>query len=939
MSIKRSLITLVISALAGSFFFAQPASAVTGADWRPGRIIDDAVFYNNTSMNVDQIQHFLNSKVPVCDNWGTRPYAGTTRRAYSEARGVKFPLTCLKDYHENTATKENNLEGRPIPPGAKSAARIIWEAAQEFRINPQVLIVTLQKEQSLVTDDWPWPHTQFRSAMGYGCPDTALCDSRYYGFYNQVYNAARQFRLYANNPRGYNHIPNQNNFVRYNPNAACGGSTVFIENQATASLYNYTPYQPNASALANLYGTGDGCAAHGNRNFWRTFNDWFGSTQFHDPFGWDIIKLPNDDRWFLVVGATKRWIPSGNIFDDWNLGSKPVRTVSQAEFDSLATLPPLDRLGEFFGRYYYVDGGKRYWLSTDELLRAWGQFDKKILAVPAYTVLASIPDGGEATFYATQPQEQKIAFLAEGKRYTFPGSEIDRWRPNPVTLSSHAYNSIPEAAQLDYHVSIHGLKFVVDRGRLLDVTNYVRDYAKTATTFVPIPSSVIVFMRSESANRVMVAEGSPHWYAMINGYKYHIPRIETLRAWNLPDQPTVVSAKTFDQYVYSSIALAPIVHEPGSGKYYLIDNGSRREFTGVAWDAVQGGKAFPQIDAASIDALPSGAPISSPIVRSRDGHTYSIMNGEAYHIPNHEVLNASGVPRRYGITDISNGSAYSISNSYLRTGMFIKSGGVTYFMQDGHAFPVDGNALADWTRNNAVVDYSSPNFTSRFNVHTQPVSQKINQIGERLVISNGLAINVSAFGDAFAGADSWQGLVTFGMPVSKQNTFLVRSSNPSDPRLWLINNGSKTYLNSIDQLLAYSSGGQRPALSLSPAVLNTFADAAAGPSLLTVSPVSGFKLLEQDGSFYSFPNGDTAVNFMSGNRIENLSPSIAQSFDRERKPITRLIREPNGKVYWVENGKKRWIKSDSGLRTYSATPITDVSAAVAAWLPNGADIN
>jgi hypothetical protein len=63
---------------------------------------------------------------------------------------------------------------------------------------------------------------------------------------------------------------------------------LFIENSATAALYNYTPYQPNQAALNNLYGTGDGCSAYGNRNFWRIFNDWFGSSQT-PPFNAQLI--------------------------------------------------------------------------------------------------------------------------------------------------------------------------------------------------------------------------------------------------------------------------------------------------------------------------------------------------------------------------------------------------------------------------------------------------------------------------------------------------------------------------------------------------------------------------------------------------------------------------------------------------------------------------
>jgi hypothetical protein len=149
--------------------------------------------------------------------------------------------------------------------------------SQACGINPQVFLVLLQKEQSLVTDVWPFP-VQYRSATGYGCPDTAACDSAYYGFYNQVYRAGWQYKVYRANPNSYNYRAGRNNYIQYNPNASCGGKTVYIENQATAGLYIYTPYVPNAKALSNLYGTGDSCSAYGNRNFWRLFREWFGNS-------------------------------------------------------------------------------------------------------------------------------------------------------------------------------------------------------------------------------------------------------------------------------------------------------------------------------------------------------------------------------------------------------------------------------------------------------------------------------------------------------------------------------------------------------------------------------------------------------------------------------------------------------------------------------------
>ncbi len=270
-----AIASLFITMCAG---FVPKASALSGSDFQAGRIIDDSKFFDGSAMSAAEIHNFLVAKVPNCDIWGLQQYSSTQNRAqYSATRGVSTPFICLKDYRSSTPARsaESGLCNDLGASGDDGAAGIIYHIAQACGISPKVLLVLLQKEQSLVTDDWPWP-VQYRSATGYGCPDTAPCDSEYYGFFNQVYMAARQFKRYARSPNNYNYRAGANNFIQYNPNAACGGSTVFIQNQATAGLYNYTPYQPNPSALANLYGTGDACGAYGNRNFWRMYNDWFG---------------------------------------------------------------------------------------------------------------------------------------------------------------------------------------------------------------------------------------------------------------------------------------------------------------------------------------------------------------------------------------------------------------------------------------------------------------------------------------------------------------------------------------------------------------------------------------------------------------------------------------------------------------------------------------
>ena len=274
----------VVSVIVLGFIFWPRTGALS--PWNAGRIIDDNVFYDtNTFASVQDIQNFINDHTPACDTWGTgrSEYGGGTRAQYAVNRGWHGPpYACLRNYHENPNTKETSFEkGGGWFSGGLSTAQIIWNVSKEFGINPQVMLVILKKEQgSLFTDSWPLK-SQFKYAMGFACPDngpgnTANCSSEYAGLYNQLRMAARQLRLYANRPNEYRYKAGRTNYIQYNPDAACGGSWVYIENQATASLYNYTPYQPNQGALDAGAGTAH-CGAYGNRNFWRFFNEWFGS--------------------------------------------------------------------------------------------------------------------------------------------------------------------------------------------------------------------------------------------------------------------------------------------------------------------------------------------------------------------------------------------------------------------------------------------------------------------------------------------------------------------------------------------------------------------------------------------------------------------------------------------------------------------------------------
>ncbi len=261
--------TRVIAALAtlattGALIVASsgsPALAVDGSQWDPGYIVSDQQFYDGSAMTQAQIQAFLEAKVPVCHpEWDAYP----------------DDVVCLKDYRQDTVTLSADAycPGTYVGASNETASTIIAKVSAACNINAKVILITLQKEQSLVTHVWP-SSSRYAKATGYACPDSAPCNPEYAGFQKQVYYAARQFQRYHAGLVA-NYRPGINNVIKYNPDSACGSRTVFIQNAATAGLYIYTPYVPNAAALSNLYGTGDGCSSYGNRNFWRIWWDWFG---------------------------------------------------------------------------------------------------------------------------------------------------------------------------------------------------------------------------------------------------------------------------------------------------------------------------------------------------------------------------------------------------------------------------------------------------------------------------------------------------------------------------------------------------------------------------------------------------------------------------------------------------------------------------------------
>ena len=136
---------------------------------------------------------------------------------------------------------------------AKTAAQIIYDAAQYWQISPQYLLVRLQIEQSLITDP-TISQRQLDWATGYGvCDSCSTSDPnviKYKGFFNQANWAARAIQsdnyLGGLQTRGTT-ISGWAPGITKTITDTFGTFSVTPANDATAAMYTYTPHVYNAN--------------------------------------------------------------------------------------------------------------------------------------------------------------------------------------------------------------------------------------------------------------------------------------------------------------------------------------------------------------------------------------------------------------------------------------------------------------------------------------------------------------------------------------------------------------------------------------------------------------------------------------------------------------------------------------------------------------------
>ena len=292
---RPALALLALLLLAGSVLAAAPSARAETppsglGGFSPNMLITDTMMFKADSMNREQVDAFLRDKGSACKDGSDK-------------------APCLKNLRESTPRRAATRYCEAIPAVKNATAgRIITDAARACGVNPQVILVMLQKEQGLITTRNATP-AQLQKALGFACPDFTSCDDRYSGFVHQIYYGTSRLQEYGDPDRGYRYQAGRTYDIQYSPYEFCGYGTVKIANRATAALYNYTPFTPTQATLDAGAGavSDDVCATYGNRNFFRNFSLWFGS-----PTGAPESRWPISAPWGKDPAAPFVDVPYGS---------------------------------------------------------------------------------------------------------------------------------------------------------------------------------------------------------------------------------------------------------------------------------------------------------------------------------------------------------------------------------------------------------------------------------------------------------------------------------------------------------------------------------------------------------------------------------------------------------------------------------------------------
>jgi len=893
----------------------------------PENIISDALFYDGNAMSAAEIQAFLDAKIGSCDN--------------GKCLNVLTTSISSRDAWYSAAT--GDLVCSALQGGNMRVSELIYRVQVACGISAKAILVTLQKEQGLTTSSAPsdW---NLRAAMGASCPDTAPCDPAYSGVGPQIVQGVRQLKVYKAGKFGKQ--PGTN-FIGYNPNSACGGTNLNIRNYATAALYNYTPYQPNAAALAAGWGLGDGCSSYGNRNFFNYYTSWFGSTQFATgslySVGPDIYLMTAGKRYHVTAA-------------DW--------PAYQAAFGnpaavSAALLQGATSDGGDATRYFrntstsvvaYLDGGTTHRFPTCALVSAWGGACGSTLTDVGPEVFARLGTGSEMTSYAR--------LTAGGRIHQMSGSTLipyfDARALTEATGATAPYAAVlSQAAASAYKVD--RLRFgagqlvriagddrvwlAADGGRILSVPSFgvTADLGLGSTVGQVSAADLAPFAKAGNLSPVVTCSGQTSVAA--SGTLYRFADASGFAASD-------VGAALCKTLKRSSDAPQKIfVQASGTAEVYVLVGGVRRHVTSRQKLAELAGTSAARIltvTAGSLAQIPVGpaylsVPAGTPIQGQGQAAVWLPTDAGLLHVPNFGVAQDLGIPPTSVAT-----VAPSVVASFPNAGVLspiVTCGGKNYLAASGalYAFS-DASGFSPSPLGSAACGALTISKDK-----AQRIFVRASGAAEVYLIENGVRAHVTSTAKLIdlAGTSSPRLLeVTAGtlaqIPLGKPQSLVsagMAIQGAGQAEVWLALDDSQiTHVPSF----GVTDDLGIPSSSVVSVPASVVASLKKSGTLAPIVSCGGKTYLAAGGTLYRFAD---ASGFAPSALGKTVCASLTISSDGAQKIFVRVT--GTAEVYSLEAGTRRHVTSMTTLIKLAGTGsprVLSVTAGTLAQVPAGSAI-
>ncbi|MFZ3009473.1 MAG: hypothetical protein WA030_00425 [Candidatus Microsaccharimonas sp.] len=899
----NSTTLLSILLLGGLFIFlliigaGQRAHAADTSQFDASYIISDPVFTDYKSMTASQIQAFLESKNSVCL--------------------VNFQTQSLNDMNGD------GLGDEPYGKGINelvSASTLIWQAAQLYQINPQVILTTLQKEQGLITRT-DCPEWRYNTALGYGCPDSAPCNTSAYGFTRQIDYGVWHFRGFFDDGYPIPPITPGDRYIAYNPSSSCGGTTLHIQNRATAALYSYTPYQPNSATLAAPMGQTVNCGAYGNINFWRYFTDWFGST-VNPRLNYFLIKTSSSSAVYLQTPEAKHYILSGEIIQNWGLENLSIQTVSQSYLDSI---PNGANLGELlkddWENYFVVEDGKLHYVRDSNYLNLWG-LNKSDAAQSLGLVRSLDASTWLGRFIQLEGQPSSSYWLIDnGKRHLISDpSMLYQWRYTAdqlTTVSAGFLDSIPiDNNDISARANNGTSEYIIDSGRKLSLNNQTRSAYSGSSTSVLFSNVTLSFLPEETATPFVLEASTGHWYMLEGGKKHYIMSGWLAEIWGKSSSsPPTKLSDSFMSSLTDDGNLTYIVQTTNPTAYWLIDKSKRYIPDSTVATAWLGENVTPPVyTVESLSSLQQSADATNVIKSPNSNYAYVLNEGSRHYLSTIYANQAWGIPTTQTSSQIVN----IIPEGVFVTQTVLDINNNAYLLAGTKKYAIDQNFQSTWgvtnntlKVNNLLLARYQTSSTLKAFIKIGATSYVMTHDGVKIPISKYLdTYNTSTLGETVIDIDYF--------PTGLDATYLIKSNESGSGQLWFVNGGKKMTLTFAQQVtMGYLSRGVQ-ATSLDPSTIALFPDDQTVFSPLIQRSGSGVKLTNF-GTALGFPDGTTLTNYISSNGVMMVSNSVFDSIPLVGS-TSRVITDDAGKYYLMQDGQRKWLTNSSAYAPYVSIP-------------------